>query len=110
MKVFEALNEPTANEFYNLKNIKLFLAGGITNCDDWQSKVIDELNAFSLDDLMIFNPRRKHFDVSDKNASQKQNENLSISIVWISLQCILQIARIVFNLFACTNLADTLKE
>lgn len=74
MKVFEALNEPTANEFYNLKNIKLFLAGGITNCDDWQSKVIDELNAFSLDDLMIFNPRRKYFDSSDKNASQKQIE------------------------------------
>lgn len=54
MKVFEALNEPTANEFYNLKNIKLFLAGGITNCDDWQSKVIDELNAFSLSKKKTF--------------------------------------------------------
>lgn len=74
MKVFEALNEPTENEFYNFKNIKLFLAGGITNCDDWQSKVIDKLNKFPLDDLVIFNPRRKHFDTSDKNASRKQIE------------------------------------
>ena len=74
MKVFEAPNEPSIEEYYDEHNIKLFLAGGITNCEDWQSKVIDELNNMSLDNLLVFNPRRKDFDITDKDASRKQIE------------------------------------
>lgn len=35
------------NEVYSIdnnRNIKLFLAGGITNCPDWQSEVISDLS------------------------------------------------------------------
>lgn len=73
MKVFEAVNEPSMEEYYG-DNLKLFLAGGITNCEDWQSKVLDELSKLQLDNLLVFNPRRKDFDVTDKNASRKQIE------------------------------------
>lgn len=34
----------------------VFLAGGITDCDNWQEEVIDKLD--SIPDLTIFNPRR----------------------------------------------------
>lgn len=47
----------------------VFLAGGITACENWQDKVIDELSSY---DITIFNPRRKNFDVTDKLASVKQ--------------------------------------
>lgn len=47
----------------------VFLAGGISNCKNWQNEVIEEL---SLEDLSIFNPRQSHFDITDKNASYKQ--------------------------------------
>lgn len=49
--------------------ISLFLAGGITNCKDWQNEVIKEL---VYDDVSIFNPRQEHFDVSNKRSSYKQ--------------------------------------
>ena len=51
------------------KFTSVFLAGGITNCKEWQKAVIDEL---AFEDISFFNPRQEHFDVSDKNASYKQ--------------------------------------
>ena len=51
--------------------IPVFLAGGITNCKDWQSKVIEEL----IDEkITIYNPRRKYFNITDKNISYEQIE------------------------------------
>ena len=47
----------------------VFLAGGITNCKEWQKEVIENLE---YEDVSLFNPRQEHFDVSDKNASYKQ--------------------------------------
>jgi hypothetical protein len=47
----------------------VFLAGGITNCKEWQNEVINELK---LENISIFNPRQEHFDITDKNASFKQ--------------------------------------
>lgn len=43
----------------------VFLAGGITNCGDWQNKVIDQLKTFSTN-LSVFNPRREHFDILNR--------------------------------------------
>ncbi len=51
------------------KFISVFLAGGITNCKEWQKEIIRELE---FEDISLFNPRQKHFDVSDKFASYKQ--------------------------------------
>ena len=36
----------------------VFLAGGITNCPDWQSEVVKRLDA---QELTVFNPRREAF-------------------------------------------------
>lgn len=47
----------------------VFLAGGITNCPNWQSYVIEGLREF---DITIFNPRRKNFPIDDPSASEMQ--------------------------------------
>ncbi len=61
------------NEIYSLENqhnIKLFLCGGITGCPDWQTYVIKELK--DIENLTIYNPRRKDFPINDKNAAEEQ--------------------------------------
>lgn len=50
---------------------RLFLAGGITGCPDWQQEVLCRLEPFDID---IFNPRRKDFDINDIDASRVQIE------------------------------------
>lgn len=59
--------DPTLNTEY----ISVFLAGGITKCDDWQADVIKELE---FDTVSIFNPRRKEFDITNKSDSYSQIE------------------------------------
>lgn len=51
------------------KFTSVFLAGGITNCKEWQKEVIENLE---YEDASLFNPRQEYFDVSDKTASYKQ--------------------------------------
>jgi hypothetical protein len=61
------------NEVYSLannNNIKLFLAGGITNCPDWQSELIKKLKKFP--NLTIYNPRRANFPIGDIQAADEQ--------------------------------------
>ena len=48
---------------------KIFLAGSITNAKDWQSNLIKHVENLNC---IIYNPRRKVFDMSDKNESEIQ--------------------------------------
>ena len=73
MKVISAV------ENYNLSTLEIpcFLAGGITNCIEWQNEVIKGLNEKLKDDygsarLVLFNPRRDNFPINDPNASLEQ--------------------------------------
>lgn len=52
-------------------NIKLFLAGGITNCADWQAEAIKEVNAF-YNRLTVYNPRNPNYDVNDPSMEERQ--------------------------------------
>jgi hypothetical protein len=47
----------------------IFLAGGITNCSDWQSEMISLLDDYDVD---LLNPRRSNFDVSNPNMTKEQ--------------------------------------
>jgi hypothetical protein len=79
-------------EVYSLENnnnTKLFLAGGITGCSDWQSYVIEKLKDYST--LTVYNPRRKDFPINDPNASEEQItwefehlKNSDIIIFWFA--------------------------
>jgi hypothetical protein len=48
---------------------RLYLAGGITKCPDWQQEMIHLL---AQTDLVIFNPRRRHFPIEDPSAAEEQ--------------------------------------
>lgn len=65
------------NEEYSIQNetvnVKVFMAGGITNCPDWQTEFISHFE--DIDYITLYNPRRANFDVTDPAASEKQ-------IVW----------------------------
>ena len=47
----------------------IFLAGGITDCPDWQSEIVNILKKY---DVVLLNPRRKHFPIDDPSASKEQ--------------------------------------
>lgn len=65
----------TAPEFYyygiHRKDITCFLAGGITNCPEWQNDVIEYLKEHEEEcsNLVILNPRRKDFSIQDRTAT-----------------------------------------
>lgn len=51
------------------RNLSLFLAGGISGCRDWQSEIVSKLYPL---DIILYNPRRKNFDISNKNITVEQ--------------------------------------
>lgn len=61
MKVFEAPNEVILED----NDITCFLAGGISNCENWQTQVIKELSKYNLPNLVLINPRRSYFDANN---------------------------------------------
>jgi hypothetical protein len=52
----------------------MFLAGGITNCPDWQSETIAHLEKDlpSWSRLTVLNPRRANFPINDPGSSEDQ--------------------------------------
>lgn len=70
----------TAPEEYKKQkgDILVFLAGGITGCENWQQVVIKYLIGeepkLMISDrrLVLFNPRRENFPAHDKNAHAQQ--------------------------------------
>lgn len=51
----------------------VFLAGGISNCDNWQTQVIADLSGY---DLTVFNPRRP------QTLDHKDRDTASVQIAW----------------------------
>ena len=56
-------------EIYNGKGKSLFLAGGISNCPNWQSELVKLIEGT---DLVIFNPRRKDFTIDNPKIEEEQ--------------------------------------
>jgi hypothetical protein len=44
-------------------DLSVFLAGGISNCEDWQKHSADTLS--QLEELTVINPRRNNWDMDD---------------------------------------------
>lgn len=72
MKYIEAINNyeyKNKLDPHKERNKSLFLAGGITNCPNWQLELVDKLKDT---DLIVFNPRRENFPIGDPNAAYEQ--------------------------------------
>ena len=50
---------------------RVFLAGGITGCANWQSELHDKLLK-SGESMVVFNPRRENFPINDPSAGPAQ--------------------------------------
>lgn len=50
-------------------NTSVFLAGGISNCPNWQIELVNKLKDT---DLFFLNPRRHNFPMGDKEEGMKQ--------------------------------------
>lgn len=72
LKVMTAPNVGFSLDWLNFPS--LFLAGGITNCPDWQSNLIHKLEyeMGEQENLIIYNPRRKNFPIGDQTAAEEQ--------------------------------------
>ena len=58
------------NYVKNEDETSIFLAGGITDCEDWQSTVIKYIE--DIRDLVIYNPRRAFFNTANALDTVKQ--------------------------------------
>ena len=81
------------NELYSIdnetQNLKVFIAGGITNCPDWQQEFIENFDDY--DYLTLYNPRRREFNVDNPYETEKQIvweyrhlEEADIIVYWFS--------------------------
>jgi hypothetical protein len=74
MHYVEALDKPV---FLNTGIPIVFLAGGITNCHEWQKDFIDKVEEIEKErgrkvNAIFLNPRRKNFPIHDPNAYKEQ--------------------------------------
>lgn len=63
--LIKAPDKPVTDTYHSI-----FLAGGITGCEDWQHYVWERL--MTIPYLNVFSPRRDNFDLSDKDAAKAQ--------------------------------------
>jgi hypothetical protein len=54
----------------NNNNLKVFLAGGITGCENWQAYAISELQ--DIPGITLYNPRRKTFNINNPKETEIQ--------------------------------------
>jgi len=66
MRYLEAPNRELYDSSY-----KIFLAGGITGCPDWQAVLVKRLQDLP-DNITILNPRRASWPIDDPTASEAQ--------------------------------------
>jgi len=65
------MNYVEATTEYKGEGRAVFLAGGITDAENWQTQLIDSLQGIKA---TILNPRRKDFPMDDPNAGKQQIE------------------------------------
>jgi len=59
----------TAPKELDTPGISVFLAGGISNCPDWQSECITMIQKYNFQkDIVLYNPRRLNFVFSLENS------------------------------------------
>lgn len=69
MKYIEALED--AGVHRDPSELRIFLAGGITDCPDWQKEIVAMLLEKGTN-AMIMNPRRAKFPIRNPKAAEEQ--------------------------------------
>jgi hypothetical protein len=100
-KYIEALEE------FDGQGNAIFCAGGISNCPDWQSKMVELLKPSPW---IILNPRRANFPIDNPNASKQQiaweHKHLRLAsaiLFWFPQETICPIALYELGAFSMTD-------
>lgn len=90
---------------YDGNKASVFLAGGISECSNWQREITQQL---AETDLVILNPRRANFSMDDQAAAQEQIaweyrhlRRASLVAFWFPPETLCPIA--MFELGGCTR-------
>jgi hypothetical protein len=70
----EVVIAPNKINPYSGFKLSVFLAGGITNCRDWQSEVIEYLKQYEVNNelnLRVYNPRRPNFNMETDDPEEQ---------------------------------------
>lgn len=70
----EVIIAPNKKNVYSGYKPSVFLAGGISNCQDWQSEVIEYLKQYEVNnklDLRVYNPRRPNFNIETDDPEEQ---------------------------------------
>lgn len=67
MKIIQSPQEYLATD----DEIPCFMAGGLQKCD-WHAEFLEELQKYSCDKLVIYNPKREFFDMTDSSVEEEQ--------------------------------------
>lgn len=67
--MFHYVEAPHYEHLHDCSN-RLFLAGGISGCWDWQAELVSQIK--SLGDITVYNPRRKNFVMDDPKLAREQ--------------------------------------
>lgn len=86
------------------KDIKLFLAGGITGTEDWQSQVVELLKG---SDLTLVNPRRKDFYNIDL---EKEPKVIEVKTKLDEYKSALSVEKLKLEQFKNSNNKDLIKN
>ena len=73
MKLIKAPNNDRIIREMFSAQARVFVAGGISNCPDWQEEFTDKFTEYG-DHLVMYNPRRNDFDITNPNMSSEQIE------------------------------------
>jgi hypothetical protein len=60
-----------APEEYTGRSPSVYLGGGISDCENWQGRMVELLAGV---DLIVLNPRRANFPIDDPSAAREQIE------------------------------------
>jgi hypothetical protein len=60
-------------EWFRSADTAIFLAGGISDCPDWQNDLVEKLKE-ARSPLVLLNPRRTSFDIKDDKVAVAQIE------------------------------------
>lgn len=75
---YQYIEAPTVEKIKN--DYSVFLAGGISNCEDWQKSASKALS--QLDDLTVINPRREEWKM-DKNEIEESTKQIAWEFAYI---------------------------
>ncbi len=111
MKTLNYVEAP--NDYTITDEVSIFIAGGISNCEEWQSNVLKDLERnrdIQKKNIVLFNPRRANFDINDIKQTEiqiewehKQLKRADIILFWFCKETLCPITLFEYGKYLVSN-------